>query len=254
MTRMRLISAILSTVLAASALVARAQENPRTMLQAGRKQENEAVGKSGDLRAAQLAKALKVYSLIPGKWPDALREKATAHLRMGAIHNRLMDREQALASLANVLEVPGQSRLHAEALETKASILRKAKDFDGARGALTQIVSDYPIEARFAARACLTLGSISKQQKRWKEAWTWGERVLSDFGGLWRENVDACNLLCSVLIRCRRWPDAINKLDELDKLLEKKFSEHAKWESISKAMQRMSSRRTLTPQPVEDQG
>ena len=234
-----------------AAWAAPAQESSKTMLQAGRKLERAAVGKSAEKRRVALEQAARVYRQVPERWPASGRDVATAWLRVADVERRLGNSDAALAALEKVLGVEGERAAHARALAQKARLLRRSKDLDGARAAIAALLERHGEEDKLCAEARLDLARMARQEKRWREALDRAQEVLDRHPARWRENVDACDLIVGIYVRCRRWQEAAAKLTELDRLLEDRFGDHERAESVRRAMAKMSSRAMLTPVAID---
>lgn len=248
MTRIRTWGGLLAAVtILLAAQPALAQNDAKSMLGVGRKQEKAAVGLKGEERAKALGAALATYEEIGRTWPDALPEKAEAKLRASSLLRRLDRESDALTALDEVLQIAGQAKAHARALMEKGGLLRKLKRFDEARAAWQRLIDDLADQPGAVADARLSIAKLARQLKDWDGAAEQAELVLTQHADLWRENVEACDLLVSIHVKRRDWPKALAALDACDKRLEERFGGTEIWPKVEKAMAKMSSRKQLTP-------
>ncbi len=238
-----------AVVLLTSWETATAQEDAKSMLQVARKQESLARGKKGEERARILREACAVYRKVPETWPESTGECARAWLALGRLNARLNDTASARDAYEAVLNADASAKLKIRALEGLAGMARKAKDWKGCLDALEAIVTGYPDHPKAVASALLAQGKTYRRRKQWQAAMTKADKVLSAFPTLWRSNVAAADLALGVLTDTRHWPEAIAKLAEFDRLLEKRFQNEESWPKVQAAMAKMRARKRLTPLP-----
>ncbi len=247
----RLLCVMFSAALAlASPGISAAQDDAKTMLQVARKQEAAARGKKGEERARILREACAIYRKVPETWPESAEECARAWLALGRLQARLDDVSSARSAYEAVLEGEGAARLKIQAHEGLATLARRAKDWKGCLDALQAVVSGYPDHPNAVASALLAQGRLHRRRKQWRSAMSKGEKVLAEFPTLWRSNVAAEDLIVGVLTDARHWPEAMEKLSQLDTLLEKRFQGHPSWPRVQQAMAKMKARKRLTPLPL----
>lgn len=223
-----------------------AQDTPKSALTAAKKQAAQAVGKDGEARKAELLKAVEMLKEVLKKWPDAAESVAEANLRIGDLLGQCGDKTGAHEAIDRAIQVEGVAAVRAEALLAKASLHRKDKEFEKAKGALKRVIAECAEKEASCAEAMLALASLARREKAWDEMAEFGAKVLEKYPSRWKENVEASDLICGSLIKKKEWQKAQQKLDELDKLLGDRFQQSEKWPSVEKAMKTMTSRRILT--------
>ncbi len=224
-----------------------AQDTAKTTLAAAGRALKTAVGKEGDERTEVLESARAIYKQVPIRWPDEAPAVAQAHLQMARLSKRLGDLTEALRQLDLVVAVKGEARKHAVAYVEMAKIASKAKQPDEAIAKLQALLDNCSDCRRDCADALLRLSSIHAGREQFDKATASARKVIDTYPEVWRANVDACNQVCRILISRREWVKAIDRLTAVDQLLEERFASTDAWESVQSAMQRMSSRRVLTP-------
>ena len=230
-----------------------AQDSPKSLLALARKQEGLAKGQEKEARVPVYEKALELYLQVPGRWPEALAEGSRALLSAAALEKKLGRAEKAHEHLDEVLKIDNRPVEHARALQMKASLYRRAKDYQKAREALQRLLEICAGESKACAKARLSLGSLARQEKRFQDALQRAAEVLEKHPLCWRENVDAVQLHLSVLMKNRQWVQAIAALKEFEERLLERFKDSPKADSVKKALAALPARKALTPIPIANQ-
>ena len=225
----------------------RAQETAKSTLAAAGRKLKTAAGTKGDVRMEILRSARSIYAQVPARWRDESRAVAQAHLQMALLSRRMGDTKEAKKQLEAVVAVGGETARHATAYIEMSKMARQSKDLDLAVEKLQALLANCSECPRDCTDALLRMSSIYASQEQFEEATLTAQRVLDDYSGIWRANVDACNQLCRILIQRREWVKAIDQLQKSDQILKQRFTSHKAWDSVRRAMEQMSARRTLTP-------
>ncbi len=222
-----------------------AQDTGSSVLAAGRKRLEDAVGRKGAELTAVLEDGLRLLKTVPARFPEDRASSCRAWLEVGRVEKRLGRSTEAEAAFRKVLETPAEERPCCDALHDLATLHRKAKNADAAKAALQEVIDRFPGQPMERAHALIRLAGFHRDAKAFEQAEECLRRCLKEHGDLWRPAVDALDDLVALKLRQKETDEARKILDSHTEALRARFGGTGQEERIERALQKMPSRARL---------
>ena len=245
-------SLMMMVLLFAAAGGLRAQDTGMSMVSAAMKTVGQATGMKGAERDAILEDGLRILMKVPESFPKDEPAVARAWLEIGRLQKRLARLDAALASLAKVLDHPGETRRCCDALHEMGGLHRRQKEREKAVMALTRVLTEFPKEKRSCADALVRIGGLKREMKDLEGAEAAFRQCLMDYGTLWRPSVDALDRLVGLYLRKKDEAGAREVHDKESKILVERFANGPEAEKVKRALSKMNSRARLDGKSAGD--
>lgn len=236
---------VIPILLLLTAVPAAAQDTGASLLAAARKRAQDATGRKGPELEAVLEDAIRLYGLVPDKFPDDGPSVARAWLEIGRAERRLGRSAGAEAAFRKASARPEEARTACDALHDLATLHRKAKKSEEARAALRQVIDGFPGQAASRAQALVRLAGLHRDAREYPQAEECLRRCLVEHADAWRTSIEALDDLVALKLRVKEPAEARRLLDTHGEAIKARFAGTSQEERVERALEKMPSRARL---------